>query len=117
MSDREHTSMESDRLDALLEAHLRAELDGQLGGAEARFTREMAKQASCRRGGHGRLALWGLWAAGAMAASVGIVWGVVVSREAGLQAVTRIEPGVTTPAVSSSSADGPQELGEIVEYS
>src|SRR6516162_10276166 len=79
MDDREDTdSLPADPLETLLRGHLRAGLEPKVGLAERRFLREINRG---RRRSGSRLAIWALWATGsAMAASVGIVWGVIQHR-------------------------------------
>ena len=114
MDDPEDTissSASADPLDALLRSHLRAELESKVGLAERRFLRELNR--GQRRSG-ARLATWALWATGsAIAASVGIVWGVMAHRT-GAPPQNASHPGQPATWVS---AQGPRELGEVVEYS
>jgi hypothetical protein len=70
-----------DNLQQILPDHFRAQLDTQLGRAEAAFARRLAAQTGARPPHRRHPAIWGLWAAGAIAASAGIVWGVVAHRE------------------------------------
>lgn len=70
-----------DSLEAILPDHFRAQLDGQLGRAESAFTRRIAQQNAPRWPRRRHPLVWGLWAAGAIAASAGIVWGVVAHHE------------------------------------
>jgi hypothetical protein len=113
MDDREpNTTADADPLEALLRNHLRGELDGQLGRSEARFTREVAKEAVRQRyRGPSRLAIWGWWAAAVSAASVGIVWGMFAHRPLPAREII----SATTPA-SVASAQDPEAVGEVVEF-
>jgi hypothetical protein len=92
MSNREHNLTENDGLDALLTAHLRERLDGQVGRAEAAFAAEAGGPSQRRRSM--RLGVWGLWVAGAMAASVGIVWSVGAHRDEPKKTVTHVSPSL-----------------------
>jgi hypothetical protein len=116
MDDRENTissAAPADPLGALLRSHLRAELDAKAGLAEARFMREVRRRDERRHGT--RLAIWALWATGsAIAASVGIVWGVMAHRNASLSSPIASRPDKPTTV---ASAQGLRELGEVVEYS
>jgi hypothetical protein len=109
MSNREHTT-ENDALEALLTAHLRGELDGLVGRAEAAFRAEAAGELPRRR--PMRLGMWGLWVAGAMAASVGIVWGVAARHAEPQKAITQV---VTGGAVTSAEVE-PAMVGAVTQY-
>src|SRR5438105_12545845 len=108
--DREDISTtEHDPLEALLATHLRAELDGHVGRAAEHFAREMARTGARRAI---RLRLWSLCGVGAMAASVGIVWAMVVRNVS-----SRIPHEPTSPSEVVSSDDEPREVGQVVQYS
>jgi hypothetical protein len=113
MDDREDTnsSLPADPLDTLLRDHLREELEPRVGMAERRFLREINRD---RRRSGSRLAIWALWATGsAMAASVGIVWGVMQHRVATLPQIA----SRPTKSATVASATGMREMGEVIEYS
>jgi hypothetical protein len=112
MDDRENTdSLPADPLEALLRGHLRVELEPKVGLAERRFLRELRQG---RRRSGARLAIWALWATGsAMAASVGIVWGVMQHRAGGPSPIASRPDKPATIA----SAQGMRELGEVVQFS
>ena len=105
-----------DMLDALLRDHLRGELDSQLGRAEAGFARELSRRRNSSPRRTGRLLIGGLWAAGLMAASVGIVWGVAVHHAAQRpQIAPRHEARADPPALTMPrQAEIPLE--QIVTY-
>jgi hypothetical protein len=111
MNNREQNT-EDDALDAQLTAHLRGELDGQRGRAEARFRAEVLRARSRRRPMLGG-GVWGLWVAGAMAASVGIVWGVGVHR---LERQGKVTAKMETGASSRSAEAEPAMVGAVTEY-
>jgi hypothetical protein len=60
-------------LDELLREHFRAELDLHAGRAAKTFAKRLRGHTS---GMPRRLMVWALWSAGAVAATVGIVWGM-----------------------------------------
>jgi hypothetical protein len=106
MSSREHTTDENDGLEALLAAHLRERLGGQVGRAEAAFAAEVGRESPRRSM---RLGMWGLWVAGAMAASMGIVWGVAAHRvEPSKKNFTQVSP--------TSSESELAMVGAVTQY-
>src|SRR5258708_1820377 len=102
-----------DTLDALLSEHFARRLDPQLGRAQAHFAKTVSKRHELHAGRSGRLLIWGLWAAGAMAASVGIVWGMgVYHNPSQPHLAQQLEP-TTDP----SSAPQPQiPIAQVISY-
>jgi len=94
-----------DPLDQLLQEHFRGQLDPQLGRAESYFLQKAKPPEHSVRSTYPRRALvWGLWAAGAMAASVGIVWGVGIHRAPPNPRVTHDPVPRPSPAPSASAS-------------
>ena len=98
-----------DTLDQLLQEHFHRQLDPQLGRAASTFAQQIAAARAPRTQMRPRrLMIWCLWAAGAMAASVGIVWGVAVVRH------PLSQPGISEqPKKPASSASSPLATAEI----
>jgi hypothetical protein len=104
-----------DPLDQLLQEHLRRRLDPQLGRAESDF---LQKVTSARHGAQAhphRLLIWGVWAAGAMAASVGIVWGVAVHRAPPMPAISQ-HPTPRQPPAPSALASIEIPIEQVLSY-
>ena|SRR5258706_8066927 len=106
-----------DTLDQLLHEYLRDRLDPQLGRAESYFVQKANAPARGVPSRPHRLLIWGLWAAGAMAASVGIVWGVAVHRAPPIPPlrVTRDSSPRVTSAPSASASTG-IPIEQVVTY-
>ena len=104
-----------DPFDALIQSHLRGELDGQLGRAEARFAREMARQENPGRRQMGRLFIGAVWASG-VAASMGIVWGFVAHRMEPKGGLLTQHPAVVSTAPAYASPKSGISLDETISF-
>src|SRR3954468_18420726 len=103
-----------DMLEQLLQEHLHRKLDPQLGRARARFAEDVNPPARKSHPNPQRLMIWGLWAAGAMAASVGIVWGVAI-HQSPLPNITQHQtPQPVSASTAVASAKIPSE--QIIAY-
>jgi hypothetical protein len=103
-----------DMLEQLLQEHLHRKLDPQLGRARARFAEDVISRARKSHPNPRRLMIWGLWAAGAMAASVGIVWGVAVSHSPPPN-ITR-HPTPQPVSASTALASTKMPIEQIIAY-
>jgi hypothetical protein len=99
----------NDPLDDLLREHFRSELDGQLGKAAKSFAAEVKRGRRIGAADAGRrLVIWGVWTAGAIAASVGIVWGFATR-------LSPVLPTVISDATTTSASNDPLPLQRVVE--
>jgi hypothetical protein len=98
-----------DPLDDLLRVHYRSELDGQLGKAAKAFAAEVKRGRRINTAESGRrLVIWGIWTAGGIAASVGIVWGFATR-------LSPVLPTIVSEATTNSASDDPLPLQRVVE--
>src|SRR5258706_11659873 len=104
-----------DMLERLRQEHLHRRLDPLLGRARARFAEELLPSEQRTHSNPRRLMIWGLWAAGAMAASVGIVWGVAVHHSPPRPNIAE-HPAPRTESASSALVSAKMPIEQIVAY-
>lgn len=115
MSDRDELQLES-----ALRTHLRRELDGQLGRAEARFLREsqgpamsIVAPSAAMRGGTGRMRATLLWwapFAGGIAAAIAIVCGAAAFHSRAGQDTQLVHTGRSSVIPAPASAPAMEEM-------
>ena len=100
-----------EEVDDLLAEYLHRELDAHAGklapAVEASIRRRQRGEASSAAGG--RLLVWAVWSAGAIAASVGIVWGVTRQQD------SRPGPAVALDQPETSTGILPVPIAKVVQ--